>query len=299
MKFLLSALILFLNLSLSAQITGNKKIVTKTFNLEEFEQLEISLYAHVVVDMQSSNSLTITIDENLLPFVAKDVEHGKLHINQKEWISPSQEIKISLGAPNLQFIQQGTHETTFVKNLDQEEFSAMANVGKIVVSGKVSLLNANVEVGEIDARQTDANQVDLNIWSWGQVLANSPRLITGKVKENGIAYFEGEHTSVKVKTRSGGSVVNRDAKATINEKATKYIDFKLKNNSLKRINAYVRGPKPDGKYFSYGFPMYPGQVKKERWTVGTKVFRRTNIGLKKLLVEIKEGDEGQIVKLYE
>jgi len=44
--------------------------------------------------------------------------------------------------------------------------------------------------------------------------------------------------------------------------------------------------------------MRPGQVKKERWTVGTKVFRKTNLGLKKLLVEIKESDEGELVELY-
>jgi len=47
----------------------------------------------------------------------------------------------------------------------------------------------------------------------------------------------------------------------------RFINFRLKNNSLKRINAYVRGPKPDGSHFSYGFPMLPGQVRKKDWSV--------------------------------
>lgn len=299
MKYTLTLFFALLSWSISSQIIGNKKIVTKSFDLEKFEQLEVSLYANIEVDMQSPSMLTITIDENLLPFVGRSVYSGRLELDQKEWISPSQEVVIKIGAPALKFFQQGTHDATYIKNIDKAEFSAMANVGKIILEGEVQLLNANAEVGEIDARNLVAKEVDLNIWSWGQAQLDNPSLITGKVKENGTAFYSGANTSVKVKTRSGGRVVNRATEVARNEDATRYIEIKLKNNSFKRINAYVRGPKPDGKYFSYGFPMNPGQIKKERWTIGTKVFRRTNIGLKKLLVEITEGDEGGVVKLYE
>ena len=69
--------------------------------------------------------------------------------------------------------------------------------------------------------------------------------------------------------------------------------------SESRTHFVVKGPKVDGSYFGYGFPMMPGATKKERWTVGTKVYRINRLGLRKLLVEIKAEDEGQVVKLFD
>ena len=79
----------------------------------------------------------------------------------------------------------------------------------------------------------------------------------------------------------------------------RFIQFKVKNNSKNRINCYVVGPKPDGSKFSYGFPMRAGQVREKDWSVGSKVFRVTAIGTRKLLREITAEDEGQVVNLYE
>jgi len=80
---------------------------------------------------------------------------------------------------------------------------------------------------------------------------------------------------------------------------TTYIAFKIKNNSLKRQQFYVKGPKPGGEYFSYGFPMNPGQKRNENWTVGTKVYRVSAMHTKVLLIEIKAENEGQTVDLFE
>ena len=79
----------------------------------------------------------------------------------------------------------------------------------------------------------------------------------------------------------------------------RFIKFKIKNNSLNRIQCYVEGPKPNGGKFSYGFPMNPGQTRDKDWSVGSKVYRVTGLGTRKLLYEIKASDEGQVVKLYQ
>jgi len=299
MRVLITILLLqSLATSLIAQVQGNKKIITETYPLEHITSIDISLYAQVVIDMADSEEMTITIDENLITLVDREVIDGRLYLSQKEWINPSQDVIIKIGAPDMQMIIQGTHETTTVKNINTSQLSAMANVGKIILSGRTDIFNASAEVGEIDARNLDAPEVDVNLWSWGTIQLASPTLITGIAKGDGTVTYEGAIPKIKVRTSSGGTVKDRKALADVPEFTTKYIDIKLKNNSFKRLNAYVRGPKPDGKYFSYGFPMRPGQVKKERWTVGTKVFRKTNLGLKKLLVEIKESDEGELVELY-
>ena len=78
-----------------------------------------------------------------------------------------------------------------------------------------------------------------------------------------------------------------------------WIPFKIKNNSWNRNNFLVIGPKKDGSSFSYGFPMMPGTTRKENWSVGSKVYKVNRLGLRKLLVEIKEEDKDKTVKLFE
>lgn len=79
----------------------------------------------------------------------------------------------------------------------------------------------------------------------------------------------------------------------------RYIDFKIKNNSLKRNAFVVVGPKQDGRTFSYGFSLNPYASKKERWSVGTRIYKESRLGKRELLVTISESDENNTVKLFD
>lgn len=84
----------------------------------------------------------------------------------------------------------------------------------------------------------------------------------------------------------------------VNNEKPEFINFKIKNNSANRNHFYVVGPKPNGKKFSYGFPMMPFAKRKEYWTTGTKVYKVNRLGFRKLLITIKAEDENEIVKLF-
>lgn len=280
-----------------AQIKGNQNIITRSIDISGIEAITVSLYADIQIDCAAPEGMTITIDENLMDKVDADILDGKLELDQREWISPSQRVLIKIGAPNLKRIEQGTHETTTVRNINRDNFVAQALVGKIVLEGKVSTFNANGEVGQIMAEGLSADKVYVNLWNWGSIDLGSPKSIEGSVQEGTVRY-EGSDVDVKVKTKGDGQIIDRIAKTVSTKFDTKWIDFKLKNNSLKRINLYVKGPKPNGKYFSYGFPMNPGQVRKKNWTVGSKVYRESRLGTRKLLMIIEEDAEGNTVNLY-
>lgn len=78
----------------------------------------------------------------------------------------------------------------------------------------------------------------------------------------------------------------------------KFINFKIKNNSFNRNHFVVIGPKPNGRKFSYGFPMMPQAKRKEYWTTGTKVYKVNKLGFRKLLITIKPEDENKVVRLF-
>jgi hypothetical protein len=297
MKYLIGLLLVALHLNAMAQIKGNKKMITTTYALKNVKSIEMNLYAEVVIDCAAEEKMTITAEENMLDLIEKSVEDGHLQLTQKEWIQPNYRIKIQIGAPGLERIQHTVHETTVVQNIDRPSFRPMAIIGKLVLKGKASSLFAAAELGEIDARQLEVETATVNLWSQGSILLGSPVLIEGKVKEDGLVNFEGDATRVQVNTGQGGRVVSYAEMKKIRMEAPRYIEFKLKNNSRERIQCYVVGPKPDGRKFSYGFPMNPGQVRKKNWTIGSKVYRKGLLGTRKLLAKIEAGDEGEVVKI--
>jgi hypothetical protein len=70
----------------------------------------------------------------------------------------------------------------------------------------------------------------------------------------------------------------------------KWINFKIKNNSWNRNNFVVVRPKRDGSMFSYDFPMMPKTTRKEKCSVGTKIYKVNKLGLRTLLIKIKQED---------
>ena len=294
-------ILLLMTTSLVGQRKGNGNIITQTYEMSGIDEIYVGLYADVSIDASANTGLTISIDENLIDWVGKDLTDGRLTLDQIDWMKPSTRVKIVIGAPAIYKVIQSTHDKTVVRNIDRESFRAMAQVGTIQLSGSVDQLYASGELGTIDARSLETEKVDVNLWSSGTIQLGTPKEIVGQVEDDGRIIYESGLPNIKVKMKNGGKVLSANqmvATAESNEN-TKYIRFKLKNNSFKRINAYVKGPKPDGSYFSYGFPMRPGQVRAKNWTVGTKVYRKTNLGIRKFLYEIKAEDEGEVIDLFD
>lgn len=298
MRYSLSVILLLAVNLVMAQVKGNKKIVTKSFPITAITDIRIHLYADITIDCAAAEGMTISADENLIDLIGKSVDHGRLVLDQVKWIQPSQSIKIKIGAPNLQQIQQSTHETVVVENIATNAFRAMALVGEIIVKGQAEELRASSEVGIVDAEDFKAKVVNVNLWSWGKVKVDRPTEIVGIVKNGGTVLYAGTDTRIKVRTSNDGQVLNTTEQMAMKDPSAEFIDIKIKNNSSKRIQAYVIGPKPDGRKFSYGFPINPGQVRKEKWSIGTKVYSVSKVGTKKKLVEITQQDEGKVVPLY-
>jgi hypothetical protein len=217
-----------------------------------------------------------------------------LTLDQLEWVEPSQQVTIKIGAPNLKRVEKGTHRTLTIKNVDNDYLNVMAFLGKVVVSGKTKQFNIGVENGEIDASKLIAENVRVNIWGRGKAKIYAENELFSILKEDG--RLDLVNTPKKL---TGDTKKALEKKKRISNSDIKWISFKIKNNSWNRNHFVVVGPKKNGGRFSYGFPMMPGFSKKERWTTGTKVYKVNKIGIRKLLVTISPEDEGKTVKLFD
>ncbi len=275
------------------QVKGNKQIETKRFSVQGLTDLEMGLYAKVVIDQNGTEEMTITADSNLLSLIDTEVVDGTLKLAQTEWIQPSTDILIKIGMPNLKRVQLGVHETLVINNLTNENTNLTALIGEIMVDGKVKAIGIGGENGTIDASKLVADEVFLNIWGRGKAIINAIDLLDSKLSTD--ARLELVNQPKRVKGNTKKAIAKANPKNNLN---VKYINLKIRNNSSNRNQFVVVGPKPDGNTFSYGFPMMPGATKKERWTTGTKVYKKNKIG-RTLLVTITAENEDEVVKLFE
>ncbi|WP_435578768.1 GIN domain-containing protein [Gilvibacter sp.] len=244
------------------------------------------------MDPEAPEGVTITGDSNLLELIGKTAVNGTLTLDQIEWIQPSQDLIIKIGAPKIEALEHGTHDTTYVINLNAEQFSVEANVGLVILSGNVERLNVESKLATINASSLKANNATVNISSRGSATVNvSNKLETQLDEDASLKLF----TEPKVITGNYQAPQTATAPVEIPD----YISFKIKNNSWNRRNFYVEGPNQDGSSFSYGFPIMPGFSRAERWTVGTKIYLDKAVGKGKLLHTVTAQDEGATIKLFQ
>lgn len=288
----LTVVLLLVGMTGIAQVKGNKNITTRTIDMQGLTAIEMGLYAQVVIDQNATAEMIITTDSNLQELIDTEVVDGILKLAQLEWIQPSQRIKITIGAPSLTRLQVGVNETVLLKNVDREAISLMALNGEIVASGKANKVGIGAENGTVNASKLEVKQANVNIWGHGKAIVNATELVESTLHKNARLEFVQQPEKVIGDTNT----ISEEAKTAFAK--AKYIDIKIKNNSWNRNHFVVKGPKQDGSYFGYGFPMMPGTVKKERWTIGTKVYKVNKMGVKKLLVTITEKNEGEVLELF-
>lgn len=273
------------------QIKGNGTIVERSIDIDTVKTLEINLTANFILDASSSANIKITADENITDYILLENKEGYLNISQKEWISPSVKPTISIGVKYLEYLINDAHTTTKLLNIERDSITIDAKVGKIVLEGSVKTLNLTLVTATIDATNLNTNTANVTITSYGSAKLNVTEQATTKISKNGTLKFVKEPKQITGNYQKKSEQSDDD---TVN-----FINFELKNNTLGVVHhLVVVGPKKNDKSFSYGFSMGPLQVRKERWSVGSKLYKNNPYGKNKLLFIIKSEDEGNTLSLF-
>ncbi|MEL7119545.1 MAG: DUF2807 domain-containing protein [Bacteroidota bacterium] len=294
MRYIIFSLLFTLSASsIFAQIKGNGKMETRTFDFKNIEHVDISFYANITIDYNAPEGMTLTTDANLFQHIQKEMKGNTLVLGQLKWVQTSKHAVIKIGAPNLKKLTSGTHDITKVMNIDNQELRIEAEVGDVRLFGQTELLKLNIKNADVDASNLVAQNAKVKITSWGSAKVNVVNELDANVTDDGDLKVLKNPKSLK--GNSTEAIANAKRKV---DPSVRWIDLKIKNNSGNRQSLLVIGPKPDGKKFSYGFPLMPNQGRKEHWTVGTKVYKVNDFGIRKLLVTIGDNDENRTVELF-
>ncbi len=278
MKSFIIILTLFLSYYAQAQIKGNKNIVSQRFDATGLEELSINLNIDMEVFTEGEESyIEITTDENIIPYINLETLNGKLELDQKEWIESSGTFKLKVVAPDLEKIYNDSWVDMSISLSGQEIFEIYSSISKIRLTGNVDIIKATTENSDIDLTQLNYNE------------------LISKKKGDGHIIIPDDKMD---KTMDVTTIKKLEARKLAPKfKDARFFNFKIRNNSKNSFPAYVKGPKPDGTYFSYGFNFYSFQVKKEYWSVGTELYKVSKSGNIKIYT-VKAEDEGQTVDIW-
>jgi hypothetical protein len=144
---LLAITALFLNACGMNMIIGSGKLINETREAKDFEQVVLSVPARLVLTQSENESLEISAEDNLLPYIHTRVENGVLSIYlEPEFTSirPTEEILIRLSAKSISAVTINGSG-----NVESEAINAEALTFRINGSGEIT-------VGEIEASRLSA-----------------------------------------------------------------------------------------------------------------------------------------------
>lgn len=294
----LTAFILLISASATAQIKGNGNLTQRIFEFRGIEVLDFHVTVEAEIDLSATDDLYIQVDENIFEHLTIKMKGNRLVIDQKQWVAPSEPIRLILSAKGLQKIKNTAWGNIRIKNMDQDEFKAIMNVGTLYLEGKVDNLDIETNAGKIDASRLEANTVNTTVKENGEVIANAGSKLTyggqgfGKVVYLGTPELKAVNASAELRLLTYDNELELRASA----KAIAYIEVKIKNNTAKRKQIRFRGPSESP--FGYGAPIGARVVKSETFPVGTRIYQVNPLGKDKLLLIIKAENEGQTLKLY-
>lgn len=158
----------------NGSIDGSGKVVTEARDVANFDHVDLQGIGNLEIVQGNEESLTISADENLLPYITTDVVNGTLEIGMKPNISfnPSRTIEYKLVMKSVTGVQLsgfGNIESKGLKGEDLEvklSGSGDINIGTIESD---SLLVRISGFGDFDAQSIKAKTPTIEITGSGDI----------------------------------------------------------------------------------------------------------------------------------
>lgn len=271
-------------------IKGNGSLTSEARSLADFDAIFLNFGVQLVIDASQDAPVKVQIDENLQDNLITRINGTTLYIDQQGWIEPTAEVKITLGNTQLKQVTSSSHGDIFISDFTGANLTLAAEVGNISINGQTKLLTVANDNGEIDASELKAASINVKNTGWGDTKVNTNGPLQVEAPGSGTVIYAGQPSSITSNLSPEAEIypiTEAAAKATAYAEV-EWLDIRIVNNSKKRIQTVVKGPR--GNRFGYGMPIKAGQVKKEKWPIGTKLFQTSPLG-RKLIYEVKAGDD--------
>lgn len=171
------------------KIVGNGIISEKTFEVEDFSRIKLSIPADVTYSVADTPSMVVKVDENLMEYVTVSVENGTLKVGSKNSSFRNfKKLAVTLSSTALERLDcDGAVDFTSTGVICGETFKMQVNGAADVEIPSLDVKRAAFEIngaGDLDVNLVDADEVTLQISGAGDAdLSGAAREV--KVTVNG------------------------------------------------------------------------------------------------------------------
>ncbi|MEX2160415.1 MAG: DUF2807 domain-containing protein [Anaerolineales bacterium] len=127
--------------NVSGAIAGSGVIVTETRDLQQFSSIDIRYPADVIVRPGSSETITITADDNLMPQLTSRVNGSELTIgnDERDWsdrVNASEAVEITVTVTDLEKVEFNSAGSLVVESISAEQLEFRLNgAGSVTLNG--------------------------------------------------------------------------------------------------------------------------------------------------------------------
>ena len=124
------------------EVRGSGNLITESRRVSGFETVELSGNGTLIIEQSDVESLEITADENIMPYLRSEVVGGNLQLGTDEFINllPSSDITYRLTVKNLSAIETSGMGQVEVESLDTDQL-------ELAISG-----SGTMKIGDLSAK---------------------------------------------------------------------------------------------------------------------------------------------------
>lgn len=210
-------------------VDGNGKVATKSRPVTgTFKAINAERGLEVIIEQQSTISITVEADENLQQHIKTEIVDGELQISSDVNINDAAAKRIIVRMPVIESIETSSSAHVKSKNtlkgdaiaisgssgsfievsLEANSINCDASSGShLTISGKTESLETDSSSGShIDAKGLTAKNVISNVSSGAHTYTNPTESLKGDASSGGHIYYVNAPASINKNTSSGGSI---------------------------------------------------------------------------------------------
>jgi Putative auto-transporter adhesin, head GIN domain len=174
--------------------SGNEKSEPRT--ISSFTSVKLKGNGQLLIDENGTESLVVTTDENLLPYVTTEVSGGELIIDTKDSanLNPTKNIVYKLTVKDIHAIDLAGSGTVDAKGIKTERLKIMlGGSGNISAAGTADQQEVTIAgSGDYQGGNLKSNDVTVNIMGSGGVVLAAAKKLDATIMGSGSIKYAGD-----------------------------------------------------------------------------------------------------------
>jgi hypothetical protein len=212
-RWLLACCTVFMTACMFTGIAGSGKIVTEPRTVSDFSAVSLSGSGRVIVEQTGTESLTVTTDDNLLPYIKTEVHGNTLELGTKDPmtnLNPTEDVIYKLTVKKLDDVRISGSGQADVKSLTENQLQVrISGSGDMTGQGTVDDLDLRISgSGSYSGQQLKSKRATVGVSGSGSVLVYASDSLKASVSGSGSVEYVGD-PQVTSNVSGSGSVHRR------------------------------------------------------------------------------------------